>query len=61
MKTQLNSFSRTGTRLWNSIPNSFRDSNKPAFKKKDEKYTYFEIEKAIQLFQDYCKLAESTV
>ena len=69
LKTQLNSFSRTGTRFWKSIPKSFIICTKPVFKKKmkntlfsmlQSEGSYFEIEKAIQLFPDYCKLAEGT-
>jgi len=63
LKTQFNSFSRTGTRLWNSIPNSIRCSSKRLFKKTMKKTlflmlqneeSYFEIEKAIQLLPSYC-------
>ena len=34
LKTQLNSFSRSGTRFWNSLPKSVKDSPKFSFKKK---------------------------
>ena len=63
LKTQQNSFSRISAKLWNFIPNSFRNSSKRIFKKKmkntlfsmlqGEEF-YVQIEMAIQLLQDYC-------
>ena len=36
LKTQLNSFSRSGTRFWHSLPKSVKDSPKFSFKKRYE-------------------------
>ena len=56
LKSQLNSFSRIGTRLWNSLDSSVRDCSKFAFKKTirnllfsmlQDEGCYFEIERAI--------------
>ena len=62
LNIQLNSFSRVGVRLWNSIPFSTRKSSKHTFKKKiknslfsmlQNEESYFGIERAIQIFPGY--------
>ena len=62
LNIQLNSFSRVGVRLWNSIPFSNRKSSKHTFKKKirnslfsmlQNEESYLGIERAIQIFPGY--------
>lgn len=59
---QLNSFSRVGVRLWNSIPLLIRNKSKNLFKKEikellfsilENEKSYVEIEKAIQIFSTF--------
>ena len=50
LKTQLNSFSRSGTRFWNSLPKSVKDSPKFSFKKKDTKYSFLYAPTRRELF-----------
>ena len=40
LKMQLNSFSRIGVRLWNSIPSSLRERSKFTFKKSSETISF---------------------
>ena len=40
---QKNSFSRTGVRLWNQIPNSIRSLSKSSFKKKLKQHLYMDL------------------
>ena len=63
LKTQLNSFSRSGTRFWNSVPKSVKDGPKFSFKKKirntlfsmlQQEESYFEFERVTQVFARYC-------
>ena len=65
LKTQLNSFSRIGVKLWNSIPSSIRERPKFTFKKivrnflfsmlKSEGW-YLGVERVTQLFRNGLKL-----
>ena len=50
LKTQLNSFSRSGARFWNSLPKSVKDSPKFSFKKKDTKYSFLYAPTRRELF-----------
>ena len=50
LKAQLNSFSRSGTRFWNSLPKSVKDSPKFSFKKKDTKHSFLYAPTRRELF-----------
>ena len=63
LKTQPNSFSRSGTRFWNSLPKSVKESPKFSFKNKirnalfsmlQQEESYFEFERVTQVFEKYC-------
>ena len=57
------SFSRSGTRFWNSLPKSVKNSPKFSFKKKirntlfsmlQQEERYFEFERVTKVFAKYC-------